>query len=346
METLWFVLVGFMLTMYVVLDGFDLGAGAIHTLVAKTDRERRLVLRSIGPVWDGNEVWLIAAAGTLFFTFPLLYSASFSGFYLPLMIVLWLLMVRGLAIELRHHISHPVWSGFWDGLWVIGSALLAFFYGAAVGNVVRGVPLARSSYFFEALWTDFNPASINPGILDWYTVLIGLLTMSALIMHGASFIVLKTEGQLNSRARRLVFLSWIATIVLTMGGTVATFWLRPGMMENFIHSPWGFVLPAIAVVSLAAVGYYWMRQHERNTFLASCLYLAAMMASTAFAIYPRVLPAVNDKLSLTVANAKAPDYGLAVGLVWWAIGMALALVYFVVVYRMFRGKVRLDGEGY
>src|SRR5229473_8361116 len=134
METLWFILVGFMLTMYVVLDGFDLGVGAIHLFVAKTDDERRLVLQAIGPVWDGNEVWLVAAAGTLFFTFPRLYGASFSGFYLPLMIVLWLLMLRGLAVELRSHIQSVVWSGLWDGLFFIGSTLLAVFYGAALAN--------------------------------------------------------------------------------------------------------------------------------------------------------------------------------------------------------------------
>src|SRR6266496_6211306 len=141
METLWFALLGFMLTMYVLLDGFDLGAGAIHPFVAKTEDERKLVIEAIGPVWDGNEVWLIAAGGTLFFTFPRLYAASFSGFYLPLMIVLWLLMLRGLALELRSHIQNAVWLGLWDGLFFVGSTLLAVFYGAALGNVVRGVPL-------------------------------------------------------------------------------------------------------------------------------------------------------------------------------------------------------------
>src|SRR3954454_21207316 len=136
-ETLWFVLVGAMLAMYVLLDGFDLGAGAIHPFAARTNDERKLVLRAIGPVWDGNEVWLIAAAGTLFFTFPRLYAASFSGFYLPLMIVLWLLMLRGLAVELRSH-GNQVWKAGWDTLFWLSSASLAFFFGAAIANVVRG----------------------------------------------------------------------------------------------------------------------------------------------------------------------------------------------------------------
>src|SRR4051794_27846073 len=177
MPTLWFILVAFMLTMYVLLDGFDLGAGAIHLAAAKTDAERRTIIRAIGPVWDGNEVWLIATGGTLFFTFPLLYAASFSGFYLPLMIVLWLLMLRGVAIELRGHVDNPLWATFWDGMFFIGSALLAIFFGAAIANVVRGVPLDANGSFFEPLWTNFNPRNPTPGILDWYTVLIGLLAL-------------------------------------------------------------------------------------------------------------------------------------------------------------------------
>jgi cytochrome bd ubiquinol oxidase subunit II len=135
MQTLWFILVAFMLTMYVVLDGFDLGAGAMHLFAARNDLERRTIVRAIGPVWDGNEVWLIAAGGTLFFTFPVLYASSFSGFYLPLIMVLWFLMLRGVAIELRSHLQNPVWISFWDGLFFLGSALLAFFYGAAPGGL-------------------------------------------------------------------------------------------------------------------------------------------------------------------------------------------------------------------
>src|SRR6202166_4049104 len=174
MGTIWFCLVAVMIAMYVLLDGFDLGAGAIHLLVAKTDEERRAVLASIGPVWDGNEVWLLAAAGTLYFAFPALYASSFSGFYLPLMMVLWLLMLRGIGIEFRAHIDNPVWQGFFDLIFFISSALLAIFFGAALGNVIRGVPLGPDGYFFEPLWTTFT-VTPTPGILDWYTALTGVL---------------------------------------------------------------------------------------------------------------------------------------------------------------------------
>src|SRR5271167_1152475 len=196
METLWFCLVALMLAVYVVLDGFDLGAGIVHLFVARSDRERRQVISSIGPVWDGNEVWLLAAGGTLYFAFPTLYASSFSGFYLPLMMVLWLLIVRGLALEFRGHIGGPIWPVLWDGCFTVSSLLLAVFYGAALGNVVRGVPLDASGYFFEPLWTNFRLGN-ETGILDWYTILVGVLALAALVMHGALWVRMKTANALS-----------------------------------------------------------------------------------------------------------------------------------------------------
>src|SRR5437660_1667929 len=184
MGTIWFWLEAIMITIYVLLDGFDLGAGAIHLLVARTDKERRQVLASIGSVWDGNEVWLIAAGGTLYFAFPALYASAFSGFYLPLMIVLWLLILRGIGIEFRAHVRNPVWQNFFDAVFSGSSILLAVFFGVALGNVVRGVPLDATGYFFEPLWTDFQLSS-QPGILDWYTVLIWGLALVTLTSHGS-----------------------------------------------------------------------------------------------------------------------------------------------------------------
>src|SRR5271169_4576606 len=160
MSTLWFMIVAVMVAAYVLLDGFDIGVGAVHLFIARNDAERSTVLRAIGPVWDGNEVWLLAAGGTLYFAFPLLYASSFSGFYLPLMMVLWLLMLRGIGIELRAHMENPVWVGFFDLIFCVSSVLLAIFFGAALGNVVRGVPLGADGYFFEPLWTNFR---VNQG---------------------------------------------------------------------------------------------------------------------------------------------------------------------------------------
>jgi cytochrome bd ubiquinol oxidase subunit II len=345
-ETLWFVFVALMIAMYVLLDGFDLGAGAIHLVAARDDRERRKIIRAIGPVWDGNEVWLIAGGGTLFFAFPVLYASSFSGFYLPLIIVLWLLMLRGLSIELRGHIGDPMWASFWDAVFFLGSSLLAVFFGAALGNVVRGVPLDADGYFFQPLWTDFNPFSETPGILDPYTVLIGLLALATLIVHGANFIAVKTDGDLNARSRTISRRFTYATVVLTVLATAFTFWVSPWMLDSFNERPYGYVLPLVAIAGLVGMVLFNLRNEDKAAFLSSGAYIIGMLTSTVFGVYPKVLPAVDPANSLTIYNASASQYGMAVGLVWWSIGMVLAVVYFVVIYRLFRGKVSLEDEGY
>src|SRR5580704_14193231 len=191
MQTIWFCLIAIMVAMYVVLDGFDLGAGAIHLWVARDDAERQQVIRSIGPVWDGNEVWLLAAGGTLYFAFPQLYASGFSGFYLPLMIVLWLLILRGTSVEFRNHVDSSIWLKFWDVTFSASSLFLAVFFGAALGNVVRGVPLDANGYFFEALWTNFRLGP-NTGILDWFTLVVGVAALATLALHGALWVALKT----------------------------------------------------------------------------------------------------------------------------------------------------------
>ncbi len=346
MDTIWFVFVAFMIAMYVLLDGFDLGAGAVHLFAAKDERERRTIIRSIGPVWDGNEVWLIAAGGTLFFAFPKLYASGFSGFYLPLIMVLWMLMIRGLSIELRGHFADPMWAAFWDVMFFVGSTLLAIFFGAALGNVVRGVPLNEDGYFFQPLWTDFSPFSQTPGILDWYTILVGVLALSTLVVHGSNWISLKTEGALNVRARRISRVFSLATIGLTVLATPLTFWVSPWMLAGFNDRPYGYVLPLLAIAGLVGMVLFNLRGDDRAAFLSSGAYILGMLTSTVFGVYPRVLPGVDLANSLTIQNSAASDYGQAVGLVWWSIGMVFAAVYFVLIYRLFRGKVRLEDEGY
>src|SRR5918994_925682 len=284
METFWFMAVAFMIAMYVLLDGFDLGAGAIHPFVARNDVERRMIIRAIGPVWDGNEVWLIAAGGTLFFAFPQLYASSFSGFSLPLIMVLWLLMIRGLSIELRGHLKDPMWTSFWDAMFFIGSTLLAIFFGAALGNVVRGVPVAEDGYFFQPLWTNFNPFSETPGILDWYTVLIGLLALITLIVHGANYLAVKTENELNARFHRIARLSWVALVVLTVLGTIATFWVSPWMLESFNERPYGYVLPLVAIAGLGGIGLFNVRRQDKAAFLSSSAYIVGVLTSTVFGV--------------------------------------------------------------
>ena len=345
METAWFCLVAIMIAVYVLLDGFDLGAGAIHLLVAKTDQERRQILASIGPVWDGNEVWLLAAGGTLYFAFPALYAGGFSGFYLPLMIVLWLLILRGSSIEFRNHMNSVVWVPFWDVLFCGSSSLLALFFGAALGNVVRGVPLDSSGYFFEPLWTNFRLGE-DTGILDWYTILVGVLALLALVQHGGLWVQMKTSGEVSSRAGNLAARSWWGVLALSAAVTAVTFQVQPQVLANFSTRPWGLIFPGLAVAGLGGVLFELRKRNEGRAFLASCGYLMGMLTSVVFGVYPMVLPARNPRYSLTVANAKAGNYGLKIGLVWWVLGMILAAGYSTYVYRCFAGKVAVDKDSH
>lgn len=345
MATLWFCIVAVMVAMYVLLDGFDLGAGAIHYLVAKTPEERRQVIASIGPVWDGNEVWLLAAGGALYFAFPALYASAFSGFYLPLMMVLWLLILRGTSVEFRNHVKSAVWTPFWDFVFSLASLLLCIFLGAALGNVVRGVPLDSSTYFFEPLWTNFQLGD-QTGILDWYTVLVGVQALAVLMMHGALWVQVKTRGPVAERSRNLAGVVWWAVLVLTAIVTAITFSVQPQVLANFKTWPIALILPLLAVAGLAGVQFELRRRNEINAFFASCAYLLGMLTSVVFGVYPMVLPARNPVYSLTIDNARAGFYGLKIGLIWWVIGATLATIYFVYLYRSFAGKVSADAEGH
>src|ERR1700726_151973 len=289
MGTLWFCLVAFMITMYVLLDGFDLGAGAIHLLVAKTDEERRQVLASVGPVWDGNEVWLIAAGGTLFFAFPALYASAFSGFYLSLMIVLWLLILRGISIEFRPHVDSPLWRPFWGTVFGLASAALALLFGVALGNVVRGVPLDQSGYFFLPLWTNLCPSG-EVGIIDWYTLLVGAASLVALAQHGSLWVVLKTEGRLQERTRSFGAKCWTGSVAITVLMSVASFSIQPNLIMQFQNHPWGLIFPAMAVVGMIGMRGLSSRRQDLQALLASGLHLIGMLTSAAFGVFPNVLP--------------------------------------------------------
>jgi cytochrome bd ubiquinol oxidase subunit II len=351
METLWFMIVAVMVAAYVVLDGFDLGAGAIFLVAAKTPGERQAILRAIGPVWDGNEVWLLAAGGALYFAFPLLYASSFSGFYLPLMMVLWLLMLRGIGIELHAHMENPVWRGFFDVVFCVSSILLTIFFGAALGNVVRGVPLGPDQYFFEPLWTNFRVNQTldgtNNGILDWYTVLTGVIALVTLTAHGSLYVAVKTENDLNRRARGVAQMAWPLQLLLTMVGLAATMYVRPGVLDNYKLHAIGFLIPVLVFGSLGLMLYAMRKGEDKIAFVASALFIVGMLVGAAFALYPVVLPASTDPArNLTIYNTATGHHGLTVGLTWWVLGMILALGYFTLLFRMFKGKVRIEGEGY
>lgn len=344
MIALWFCLIAFTLTVYVVLDGYDLGAGILHLFVARSDSERATVIRTLAPVWDGNEVWLVAAGGSIFAVFPGLYATAFSGFYLPLMMVLWLIAGRALGIELRHQIDSPVWKPAWDTVFSLSSAALALFFGIALANVARGVPIDATGSFFEPLWTDFSTVR-STGILDGYTILAGLTATAALAHHGALWITMKTEGDLRDRARRMARLAGIATGVLTVFITLWTRSVQPHAAARFAGHPWGYLFPAVAAGGLL---FALLRSRKGAVaFLGSAGYLAGMMASVAFSLYPLVLPSSLDPaFHLTARAAAADDHGLRVALAWWIPGMMLASAYSLYVHRKFSDKGSPPGPEY
>lgn len=346
METVWFAIVSGMLAVYAILDGFDFGAGIVHRFVARTDEERRTVLAAIGPFWHGNEVWLVAAGGVMFLAFPRVYSAAFSGFYLALMIVLWLLILRGIAIESRSQQENPLWREFWDSTFAFASVLLAIMLGTSLGNVVRGVPLDASGWFAIPLFTNFRPGA-QPGIFDWYTTLVGVFTLCVLSGHGAIYLSWKTTGSVQCRSRNWARVAWLAAMPLWALVTIATAWIQPVVFANLLSRPWslGFVL--LMFGGFWGIFGFLKRERELAAFLSSSAFLLGLLAATMAGNYPFWLRStLNPVHSLTAVNANSKTHALQVAIVWWTIGIMLVAAYFFYLFRSFRCKANPDAAGY
>jgi cytochrome bd ubiquinol oxidase subunit II len=342
MEAAWFVIVSGMLAAYAVLDGFDFGVGAIHRIVARNDEERRTVLAAIGPIWDGNEVWLIAAGGVLFMAFPNVYATAFSGFYMALIVVLWLLILRGVAIELRSHQDHPLWREFWDSVFMLASGLLAVVFGTTLGNLIRGVPLGKEGLRGMPLFTNFLIGS-RPGILDWYTTLVGLFTLVALAVHGALYLAWRTTGPVRERSVAFACEAWKVALVLWVAATAATGWVRPEVFSVLASRPWALPFVAVAIAGAWGAFRFPRRGQELAAFLSSSAFLLGMLAATLACQYPYWLRSTLDpSYSLTALNSVSDHYGLRVALAWWPVGIALVAVYFTFLFRWMSGKVDME----
>jgi cytochrome d ubiquinol oxidase subunit II len=350
MAATWYFLIAMMLGTYAVLDGFDFGAGIMHLFVAKTDAERREVLGAIGPVWDGNEVWLIASGGVLVFAFPRAYAAAFSGLYLPLMMVLWLLILRGIAIEFRSKVDHPLWRTGFDMVFAFASVVMAIVLGVALGNIVRGVPVDETGFFQEDLFTNFRgniDGAAHLGAIDLYTASVGLFALAALAAHGSTYLVWKTRGAVHQRStiagRRL----WPLVLALGAALTAATALTQPAHFADFAHRFWLWPFPAFAVACAILCPRAIAGGNEGRAFLLSSGFVASLFAATVGTLYPVLLRSTVDaRFTLDAFNAASPRATLVIGLVVWLPAMALAVGYFTYLYRSVRGKVEAEDQHY
>jgi cytochrome d ubiquinol oxidase subunit II len=337
MNIVWFWVLGGMLIAYAVPDGYDLGAGALHLIAARTNHERRIILNAIGPVWNGNEVWLIAGGGMMVVSFPRLYASAFSGFYLALMIVLWLLILRGVSIEFRSQIDNPLWRSLWDvGLW-LGSWLLALLLGVALGSVMRGLPVGADGYFQGTFAIMLNP----------YSLLAGVTSLVVLAWHGSTYLRLKTEGDLEQRIGAISgILTW-ATVVFVIATTIATFVVSPTLRGNYHRYPAAWIFPVMSVVGLAGAILSRAPGREQRAYQSSAFTIVALLLSAAASVYPNLLiSTIDPSYSLTIFNAASSPHSLRTALVANVVGMIAVVVYQSYIHRIFRGKVRIGHHGY
>ncbi|HUZ48749.1 MAG TPA: cytochrome d ubiquinol oxidase subunit II [Candidatus Dormibacteraeota bacterium] len=327
MNVVAFVVIAFMLTAYVMLDGYDLGVAAIAPFVAKSDEERAAAMASIGPFWNGNEVWLIAAGGALFALFPEAYASSFSGFYLPLMVVLWLLMFRGIAMELRGHLQSELWHSFWDVAFTVSSVLLIVVFGVALGNLVRGLPLDANGYFQGTFTYLLNP----------YALLVGVFAIATLSMHGATWLGWAARGPISARGETLAHRLWWPVLVLYVVVSGMTFLVRgmPGGASGLL------LMPIVSLAALAACWFFARAKAPRRAFAASSVFIASLVATAAWTMFPYLLPsypAGHGGLSI-YATAPSP-VALISALVVTIVGIAIVILYATFVLGKMLPKMR------
>lgn len=336
LNTTWFILIGVLFTGYAMLDGFDLGVGALH-LFTRKDEERRVLLNAIGPVWDGNEVWLVTGGGALFAAFPGVYATVFSGFYLAFILLLAALIFRAVAIEFRSKQPMRWWRQMWDVSFSMGSLLAGLLLGVAMGNIVRGIPLDERHEFTGTFWSLLHP----------YALLLGVTTVALFMMHGAIYAVLKTEGELHDKLRSWASRCIAFFIVCYVLTTVVTVVYVPHMTARLRAHPWLFVIPVLNLLAIANVPREFRRGRDGWAFLSSCLAMAALMTLLALGLYPNLVPSLPEAAhSLTIHNAASSPKTLGVMLTIALIGMPLVLAYTASIYWIFRGKVKLEPTSY
>jgi len=336
LNIIWFLLVGVLFTGYAILDGFDFGVGILHLFVKK-DEDRRILLNSIGPVWDGNEVWLVTGGGALFAAFPGAYATVFSGFYNAFMLLLAALIFRAVSIEFRSKEPGKSWRQAWDIAFASGSFLAAFLIGVAMGNITRGIPLDKQGDF----------AGTFLGLLNPYSLLLGVTVVALFAMHGAIFLIMKTEGELQTTIKGWVPRLIGLFLVLFITFNVATFFECPDLVAVMLTRPLGFVILALDIVAALSIGVLVRRGSEFPAFLMSSLTMILLMAVLGISYFPHIVMSMPDPgNSLTIYNCASSAKTLGIMLVIAAIGVPIVLAYTVSIYWIFRGKTKIGHVGY
>lgn len=338
----WYAIVSFMLIAYVVFDGRNFGAGILLWVVAKTPAERRQVIAALGPFWSWHEVWLIGFGGTVLAVFPKLLASAFAGYYLALFLILWGLILRGVSLEVGGHVNDRQWQSFWDFVFVFANSLLAILFGAAAGNLARGVPLDAEGNFSMAFFTDFRPSGYV-GLLDWYTVSIAIFAAVILAAHGANYLALKTEGAVHDRSEQVAKYLWIAVVPLFVIISIETFVVRPDFPKNAVYNPFWWLGLIVTVVSAISLVSGVSTHNEQRSFIGSNLLLVGLLVTGGAAIFPVMLHStLAPENSLTAYNVAAGANSLLFACFWWPVGLALTTFYYVFISRRFTGKVSLS----
>ncbi len=340
MVEVWFAILSLMLATYAVLDGWNIGCGVVQFLVAKTEAERRQVVSAIGPLWTWHEVWLVAAGGVLFVAFPRVLAVALPGFYLAVFVLLWCMVGRGLSLEFGGHLDDPLWRTFWDVAFAVVNVLIALLLGAALGNLLRGVPLQASGKFSLAFFTDFRTRG-EVGILDWYTFSVAVFTLVCLAAHGASYLVWKTEGAVHDRSRDLARRLWLGVFVLMPAITVETAIVRGEIFTEMMRRPLAWLAVGLAVAGSIAIVIGQRRERELLAFLGGCGFIVGLLGAAAAGVFPVMLHSTFDSAySITAQAGAVGGGGLRLAILWWPAAMALSIFYSIVIFRQFSGKIR------
>ena len=346
---LWFSILCLMIIFFAVMEGWDFGVGALHYLTARNQEERRVVMASLGPLWTWHEVWLVATGGVLFVAFPRVLSTAFPAYYLALFLVLWTLILRGLSLEFRGHLSDPLWRSFWDFGFFASNVTLAILFGVAIGNVMRGMPLSPDTPLTLPLFTDFGVNGFgvenHPGILDWYTVSVAVFTLVCLSAHGASYLAIKTDGEVNRRSERLAKRLWPLTMLLLILVSVETFFVRPQLFTGMSTTPLAWVGLAVVVEGLIAIFTGLRPGAGQRTFLGGCAFIAGLLGTAAASLFPVMLHStLAPEYSITAENGSSDINNLWAAAYWWPVAFALSLGYFFFVGRHYRGRVQISKD--